>query len=61
MSKQLRSCGPLQAIEFSENPDGKWIILFHGFGADASDLAGLKDTFNFNDKCNSLETVFLLL
>ncbi len=54
MSKQLRSCGPLQAIEFSENPDGKWIVLFHGFGADASDLAGLKDAFNFNDQCNWL-------
>ncbi len=54
MSKQLRSCGPLQAIEFSENPDGKWIILFHGFGADANDLAGLKDFFDFNDRCNWL-------
>ena len=54
MSKQMRSCGPLQAIEFFENPDGKWIVLFHGFGADASDLAGLKDHFNFSPTCNWL-------
>lgn len=54
MSNQLRSCGPLQAIEFSKNPDGKWIIMFHGYGADAADLAGLKDGFSFNDRCNWL-------
>lgn len=51
---QLRSCGPLQAYEFFENPDGKWIILFHGFGADASDLASLKDAFHFTKPCNWL-------
>lgn len=50
MANQLRSCGPLQAIEVSQNPDGKWIILFHGYGADATDLAGLTDSFNFSDK-----------
>ncbi len=54
MSNQLRSCGPLQAIEFSKNPDGKWIIMFHGYGADAADLAGLTDSFTFNDQCNWL-------
>lgn len=50
----MRSCGPLKAIEFFENPDGKWIILFHGYGADASDLAGLKDHFTFQPQCNWL-------
>lgn len=51
---QLRPCGPLQAYEIYENPDGKWILLFHGFGADASDLASLKDFFHFSKPCNWL-------
>ena len=51
---QLRSCGPLEAYEFYANPDGKWVILFHGFGADASDLVGLKDFFHFTKPCNWL-------
>lgn len=54
MSDELRSCGPLKAIEFCENHDGKWIILFHGFGADASDLASLKDHFHFDKPVNWL-------
>ncbi|MFZ3228639.1 MAG: serine esterase [Pseudobdellovibrio sp.] len=54
MSKQLRSCGPLNAVEFCENPDGKWVVLFHGFGADATDLASLKDHFHFQKPCNWL-------
>ncbi|MBC7467309.1 MAG: serine esterase [Bdellovibrio sp.] len=54
MSEQLRTCGPLQAIEFCENHDGKWIVLFHGFGADASDLASLKDHFQFDKPSNWL-------
>lgn len=54
MSEQLRSCGPLKAIEFCENHDGKWVVLFHGFGADASDLASLKDHFHFQKPCNWL-------
>ena len=54
MSEQLRTCGPLKAIEFCENHDGKWVILFHGFGADASDLASLKDHTNFDKPCNWL-------
>lgn len=35
----MRQAGPLQAIEVYNNPEGKWVILFHGYGADASDLA----------------------
>ena len=37
----MRQAGPLQAVEIYNNPDAKWVILFHGFGADANDLAGL--------------------
>lgn len=50
----MRQAGPLQAIEVFNNPDGKWIILFHGFGADASDLASLAEQFNFEKPCNWL-------
>lgn len=37
----MRQAGPLQALEVYNNPNGKWVILFHGYGADASDLAGI--------------------
>lgn len=50
----MRQAGPLQAIEVFNNPDGKWIVLFHGYGADANDLAGLTDSFNFQKPANWL-------
>lgn len=50
----MRQAGPLQAIEVFNNPDGKWVLLFHGFGADASDLASLAEEFNFEKPCNWL-------
>jgi phospholipase/carboxylesterase len=50
----MRQAGPLQAIENYNDPDAKWVILFHGFGADASDLAGLVDLFQFKKPCNWL-------
>ncbi len=50
----MRQAGPLQAIEIFNNPDGKWVLLFHGYGADAADLAGLTDLFNFKQPCNWL-------
>lgn len=50
----MRQAGPLQAIEKYNNPDGKWVILFHGFGADAFDLASLAEEFTFETPCNWL-------
>lgn len=50
----MRQAGPLQAIEIYNNPDGKWVILFHGFGADAFDLASLAEEFSFTPPCNWL-------
>lgn len=50
----MRQAGPLQAIEIFNNPDGKWVILFHGYGADASDLASLVDHLDFQSNCNWL-------
>ena len=50
----MRQAGPLQAIEVYNNPDGKWVILFHGFGADAADLASLANEFNLEKQCNWL-------
>ncbi|MCC2679924.1 MAG: putative serine esterase [Pseudobdellovibrio sp.] len=50
----MRQAGPLQAIEQYNDPDAKWVILFHGFGADANDLAGLVDFFQFKKPCNWL-------
>lgn len=50
----MRQAGPLQAIEVYNDPDAKWVILFHGYGADAQDLAGLVDSFQFKKPCNWL-------
>lgn len=50
----MRQAGPLQAIEVFNHPDGKWIVLFHGYGADANDLASLTDHFNFQKPANWL-------
>jgi phospholipase/carboxylesterase len=50
----MRQAGPLQAIEKFENPDAKWVLLFHGYGADANDLASLAEMFSFSKPCNWL-------
>ena len=50
----MRQAGPLQAIEIYNNPDGKWVILFHGYGADASDLASLAEQIELTKPCNWL-------
>jgi phospholipase/carboxylesterase len=50
----MRQAGPLQAIEIFNNPDGKWVVLFHGFGADAADLASLGEHIELQKPCNWL-------
>jgi phospholipase/carboxylesterase len=50
----VRQAGPLQAIEVFNNPDGKWVILFHGYGADASDLASFAEAVTLAKPCNWL-------
>jgi phospholipase/carboxylesterase len=55
MSQNLmRQAGPFQAVEVYNNPDAKWVLLFHGYGADANDLAGLVSFFDFKKPCNWL-------
>ena len=50
----MRQAGPLQAIEIFKNPDSKWVILFHGYGADASDLASFGEQIQLSKDCNWL-------
>jgi phospholipase/carboxylesterase len=50
----LRQAGPLNAIEHFSNPDAKWIVLFHGYGADASDLASFAEVITTNKASNWL-------
>lgn len=50
----MRQAGPLQAIEIYQNPDAKWVILFHGYGADASDLSTLAEHVPLSRPCNWL-------
>lgn len=39
----MRKLGPIQALDSGQDPDAPWVILFHGYGADAFDLHGLAD------------------
>lgn len=50
----MRQAGPLQAIEVYNHPDAKWVILFHGYGADATDLATLSEHIPLKTPCNWL-------
>lgn len=50
----MRQAGPLQAIEVYNDPQAKWVVLFHGYGADAQDLASLVDALPLNKPCNFL-------
>lgn len=50
----MRQAGPLQAIEIFKNPDSKWVVLFHGYGADASDLASFGEQIQLAKDCNWL-------
>ncbi|MFN3455459.1 MAG: alpha/beta hydrolase, partial [Pseudobdellovibrio sp.] len=45
----------LKRIEYFDHvtdPNAPWVILFHGFGADAHDLEGLKDYIHTNKPVN---------
>lgn len=48
----MKKTNSLQTIEKFSSPESKWIILFHGYGADANDLAGLTDYFQFKKTAN---------
>lgn len=37
----MRKLGPLKCIDVVQNDDAPWIVFFHGYGADANDLAPL--------------------
>ncbi|AGH96238.1 alpha/beta hydrolase [Pseudobdellovibrio exovorus] len=50
----MRQAGPLKAIEIYQDPEAKWVILLHGYGADASDLASLQSAIPLNKDCNWL-------
>lgn len=54
----MRKAGPLEAIEIfqdsAEGAEAKWVILFHGYGADANDLASFVDVIKLPKPCNWL-------
>jgi len=41
LQPRRRRIGPLEAFEIEGSPDGPTVVLFHGYGADASDLVPL--------------------
>jgi len=44
--QKLRKLGPFDVIEIPGNPAGPYVIVFHGFGADAYDLLSLERVLN---------------
>lgn len=50
----MKQAGPLKVVEVYKNPESKWVILFHGFGADANDLASLAKVIPTKKDCNWL-------
>lgn len=50
----MRKLGSLQAMEVMNDIDAPWVILFHGYGADASDLHSLADFIPVNGPVNYL-------
>ena len=50
----MRRLGPLEAVEAVQNPDAPWVVMFHGYGADAFDLASLADVIPAKKPLNYL-------
>ncbi|MBX3032561.1 MAG: serine esterase [Bdellovibrionaceae bacterium] len=50
----MRKIGSMQCLEVVQDPDAPWMILFHGFGADAWDLKPLAELIPLNRPCNFL-------
>ncbi len=50
----MRKLGPLKCIEYNNHDEAPWIILFHGFGADAGDLSALANEIPTEKKFNWL-------
>lgn len=50
----MRKLGPLKCIDSVNNEDAPWVILFHGYGADAGDLAPLAEEIPTQKDCNWL-------
>lgn len=44
--------GSIEGLEHYESPDAPWLVLIHGYGADASDLFSLKDFYQFDRPLN---------
>lgn len=50
----MRKLGPIEALDIVQDPQAPWVILFHGYGADAWDLSGLADVIPVKKPCNFL-------
>lgn len=50
----MRKLGPLEAVDAVQDPEAPWIVMFHGYGADAFDLASLADVIPVKKPVNYL-------
>ena len=50
----MRKLGPLKCLDHVQNNDAPWIVFFHGYGADAGDLAPLAEEIPVAKDCNWL-------
>lgn len=50
----MRQLGKIHCQEINKDDNAPWIIFFHGYGADAADLASLGEAIRTNKTCNWL-------
>lgn len=50
----MRKLGSLKCIDQVQNDEAPWVVLFHGYGADARDLSPLADEIKTQKECNWL-------
>lgn len=50
----MRRLGSLKCIELMNEEEAPWVVLFHGYGADAGDLASLAEEVQLKKACNWL-------
>lgn len=50
----MRKLGPLKCIDHVQNDEAPWIVFFHGYGADAGDLAPLAQEIPLQREANWL-------
>lgn len=54
MQQNMRRLGKINCLEINNSDDAPWVVLFHGYGADAPDLFSLGEMISTNKTLNWL-------